>query len=111
MKTLNLLCTVGLLGSVFLLSSCQRMPTSNADLARLELSEPVPDDQELRTSVQTVLQSDRMLKYEEIAVSVNKGVVRLSGTLTNQTQLEHANAVVRGIVGVHTLHDELRIKN
>jgi hyperosmotically inducible protein len=110
MKTFNLLCTVGFLGSALLLSSCQRLPTSNGNLARSEMSEPVPDDQELRSSVLIALQTDRMLKYEEIAVSVNKGSVRISGALTNQTQLEHADAVVRGIVGVHTVHDELSIK-
>jgi osmotically-inducible protein OsmY len=39
-----------------------------------------------------------------------KGDVKLSGAVDQQSQIDYIEALVRGVQGVHSLHNELRIK-
>lgn len=68
------------------------------------------NDIDVTTKVKTALLGDANLKNFDIKVVTLKGDVRLTGTVDNQAQIEHANALVRGIEGVHSIHDELSVK-
>ena len=67
-------------------------------------------DIDVTTHVKTTLASDPMLKDIDITVITIKGDVRLVGILDNQSQIDHALEVTRGIEGVHAIHDELVVK-
>jgi hyperosmotically inducible protein len=68
-------------------------------------------DSEVSTRVKAALLQDANLKSFDIAVATLKGDVRLTGMVNNQSQIDQAIKLVRSIPGVHTIHDELGIKN
>ncbi len=61
--------------------------------------------------VEAALAQDEILKGFGITVQTQKGDVLLKGVLDDRRQIDHAKQLVRGIEGVHTLHDELSLKN
>lgn len=68
------------------------------------------DDVIVTTRVKTALLEDVNVKSFDIAVVTLKGDVQLSGFVDNQGQVDQAVKVARGVEGVHSIHDELRIK-
>ena len=68
------------------------------------------DDAIVTTKVKTALLEDVNVKSLDIAVVTLKGDVQLSGFVDNQGQIDQAVKVARGVEGVHSIHDELRIK-
>lgn len=67
-------------------------------------------DMAVTERVKLALLNDPSLKAFEIAVVTTKGDVRLTGTVETQSQIDHADAVVRAVDGVHSIHDELLLK-
>jgi hyperosmotically inducible protein len=67
-------------------------------------------DIDVTTKVKTALLGDANLKSFDIAVVTLKGDVRLTGLVDNQSQIDDAKKVARGVDGVHSIHDELTIK-
>jgi hyperosmotically inducible periplasmic protein len=68
------------------------------------------DDQQVTLRVKTALENDGNYKTLDIQVITLKGDVRLVGVVDNATQREEALRLVRGVEGVHSIHDELRVK-
>jgi len=60
--------------------------------------------------VKLALLGDPSLKGFDIAVVTTQGDVRLTGTVETQSQIDHADTVVRALAGVHSIHDELVLK-
>jgi osmotically-inducible protein OsmY len=50
------------------------------------------------------------LQGKTIGVIANKGDVRLTAVLDNQSQIDMALRLAHGAQGVHTVHDELTLK-
>jgi osmotically-inducible protein OsmY len=103
-----------ILSAVFLgitsIAGCDKLkestePSTSSNAAKMEFS-----DSEVTTKVKTALLTDLKAKSFDISVVTLKGDVRLSGTVDNQTQLDHIDKLVRSIEGVHSIHDELTIK-
>ena len=60
--------------------------------------------------VKLALLTDPSLKAFDIAVVTTQGDVRLTGTVDTQSQIDHADTLVRALNGVHSIHDELALK-
>jgi hyperosmotically inducible protein len=68
------------------------------------------DDQQVTSRVKTALENDGNYKNLDIQVITLKGDVRLVGVADNATQHDEAIKLVRSVEGVHSIHDELRIR-
>jgi osmotically-inducible protein OsmY len=68
------------------------------------------DDTAITTKVKAAIFNDPMLKSAEINVETFKGRVQLSGFVSNQASIEHAVMVARGVGGVSSVANDMRVK-
>ena len=68
------------------------------------------DDTVLTTKVKAAILNEPSLKSAEINVETFKGVVQLSGFVSSQTASYRAVEVARGVLGVKSVKNDMRIK-
>ena len=68
------------------------------------------DDGVVTTRVKAALLADERIKSLDIAVVTRKGEVQLSGFVNNETQIDSALQVARGVEGVSHVGNEMSIK-
>ena len=68
------------------------------------------DDSVITAKVKTAILNDATLKVNEINVETFKGVVQLSGFVRSQTDIDKAVQVARGIAGVKSVKNDMRVK-
>jgi osmotically-inducible protein OsmY len=68
------------------------------------------DDSVITTKVKTAIFNDATLKVNEINVETFKGVVQLSGFVRSQADIDKAVQVARGVSGVKSVKNDMRIK-
>ena len=68
------------------------------------------DDSVITTKVKTAVLNEPSLKSAEINVETFKGVVQLSGFVSSQAAIDKAVEVARGVKGVHSVKNDMRIK-
>ena len=68
------------------------------------------DDSVITTKVKTAIFNDSTLKVNEINVETFKGVVQLSGFVKTQADIDKAGQVARGVAGVKSVKNDIRIK-
>ena len=68
------------------------------------------DDSVITTKVKAAVFNDPTLKVNEINVETFKGVVQLSGFVTSQADVDKAVEVARGVAGVKSVKNDMRIK-
>nr|MDP2190881.1 BON domain-containing protein [Rhodoferax sp.] len=68
------------------------------------------DDAIVTTEVKAALIADATIKSLDIAVVTRKGEVQLSGFVDNQTQIDRAIQVARGVSGVQSVSNKMNIK-
>lgn len=68
------------------------------------------DDTVITSKVKTAIFNDPSLKVAEINVETFKGVVQLSGFVNSQADINQAVAVARGIGGVTSVRNDMRLK-
>lgn len=68
------------------------------------------DDSVITTKVKAAILDDKELKVTEINVETFKGVVQLSGFVTSQSDINRAVSVARGVGGVKSVKNDMRIK-
>jgi hyperosmotically inducible protein len=68
------------------------------------------DDTVITAKVKAALIEDPMTKATEINVETFKGVVQLSGFVTSQTASNRAVELARGVAGVKSVKNDMRIK-
>jgi osmotically-inducible protein OsmY len=68
------------------------------------------DDSVITTKVKTAIFNEPTLKINEISVETFKGVVQLSGFVRSQKDIDKAVEVARGITGVKSVTNAMRIK-
>jgi hyperosmotically inducible protein len=68
------------------------------------------DDSIVTTQVKAALLADASIKSLDVAVVTRQGVVQLSGFVNNQSQIDRAIEVARGIQGVSSVSNEMSIK-
>jgi len=68
------------------------------------------DDSVITTKVKTAIFNDSSLKVNEINVETFKGTVQLSGFVRSQADVDRAVVVARGVAGVKSVKNDMRIK-
>jgi hyperosmotically inducible protein len=68
------------------------------------------DDTVITTKVKAALVDDPLTKATEINVETFKGVVQLSGFVASQAAADRAVALARGVAGVKSVKNDMRIK-
>ena len=70
----------------------------------------VVDDSIITTKVKTALLTDPTVRGSDISVETRKGEVLLSGFVNNQSQIDEAQKVTRGIEGVKIVSNKMTLK-
>jgi len=68
------------------------------------------DDSVITTKVKTAIFAEPSLKSMEINVETFKGTVQLSGFVKYQADISKAGTVARGVHGVQSVKNDLRLK-
>jgi len=68
------------------------------------------DDSVITAKVKTAIFNDAALKVNEINVETFKGVVQLSGFVRSQADIDQAVRVARGVAGVKSVKNDMRVK-
>ena len=68
------------------------------------------DDSVITAKVKTAIFNDSTLKVNEINVETFKGVVQLSGFVRSQADIDRAVQIARGVAGVKSVKNDMRIK-
>jgi osmotically-inducible protein OsmY len=68
------------------------------------------DDSVITTKVKAAILNDSDLKVNEINVETFKGVVQLSGFVRSQANIDKAVQVARGVAGVKSVKNDMRVK-
>ncbi|HEV2055787.1 MAG TPA: BON domain-containing protein [Methylomirabilota bacterium] len=68
------------------------------------------DDSVITAKVKTAIFNDSSLKVNEINVETFKGSVQLSGFVRSQADIDRAVQVARGVAGVTSVKNDMRIK-
>jgi hyperosmotically inducible periplasmic protein len=68
------------------------------------------DDSVVTTRVKSTLLGDADIKSFDIGVETRKGEVQLSGFVDNQTQIDRAIEIARGVEGVKSVTNKMSIK-
>jgi len=68
------------------------------------------DDSVITTKVKAAILKDDSLKVTEINVETFKGVVQLSGFVSSQADINQAVKVARGVAGVKSVKNDMRVK-
>ncbi len=69
-----------------------------------------PDDQTLRTRVETSLKNATGVHPDEISASVSGGVATLTGTVHTQAEVDAAIAAARRVDGLRDVQSQLRVQ-
>ena len=81
-----------------------------AGTAKQESTGEYVDDSVITTKVKAAIFNEPTLKSAEINVETFKGVVQLSGFVSSQTNMIKAVEVTRGVNGVKSVKDDMRLK-
>ena len=65
------------------------------------------DDSVITTKVKALLAEDDFLKSFKISVETYKGTVQLSGFVNSQQAVDKAGQIVRGVIGVRSVKNNL----
>lgn len=68
------------------------------------------DDSVITTKVKAAILNEETLKVAEINVETFKGVVQLSGFVNSQADIDRAVVVTRGVAGVKSVKNDMRVK-
>ena len=103
MKPLKSIATFLLAGLLALMVGCAGTATS-------EGTGEYVDDTVITTKVKAAIFNEPTLKSAEINVETFKGVVQLSGFVRSQANIATAISVARGVQGVTSVRDGMRLK-
>ena len=113
MKTQSSRFVLGLMfSSAFLLfiTGCNPKQETNAPSVPSTTVGTKIDDSVVTTRVKSALLSDPSIKSFDITVVTRKNEVQLSGFVDNQTQIDRAIEITRGVEGVESVMNKMSIK-
>ena len=96
--------------SVLVAASAMAVLSGCATGAQQESTGQYIDDTATTTRVKNAIYKDEMLKSSEISVETFKGRVQLSGFVTTRPSIERAGVVAKGVQGVTSVTNDLRLK-
>ena len=83
---------------------------STANPPPFSATTPIEDtDVAVSANVMAALQTDALTRDAGIEAVVRKGDVRLTGRVRDAARRERAEAIARGVSGVHSIHNELTV--
>ena len=103
MKIAQKIATALFIGSLFAVAGC-------ASTATKEGTGEYVDDSVLTTKVKAAIFNEPTLKTNEINVETFKGMVQLSGFVAQPADIAKAGEVARGVKGVKSVKNDLRMK-
>ncbi len=68
------------------------------------------DDNRMTSHVKSALKADTLYKYDDVNVATFKGVVQLSGFVSNSAQMSRAGELSREVVGVKDVQNNISVK-
>ncbi len=86
------------------------LATGCASTARQSSFGETVDDTVITTKVKALYVDDAAVNALNINVETFKGVVQLSGFANNQTEINRAAEIARGIRGVSSVKNDIRLK-
>ena len=89
---------------------CSKTPETTAMTPADATAVANVSDTDVTEHVKTALRLNDSLKGFEIGVVTLKGDVRMTGTVDTQVQRADAIGIARASEGVHSIHDEITIK-
>lgn len=81
-----------------------------ASTAKQEGTGEYLDDTVITTKVKAAILNEPTLKSAEINVETFKGVVQLSGFVSSREDINKAAEVTRGVAGVKSVKNDMRVK-
>jgi hypothetical protein len=91
-------------------AACSGSPAPSSNPPPFAAATPIEDtDVAVSANVMAALQSDALFRDTGIEAVVRKGDVRLIGRVLDVAQREQAEAIARGVSGVHSVHNELTV--
>ena len=81
-----------------------------ASTAKQESTGQYVDDSAITTAVKAAIFNHESLKVNEINVETFKGIVQLSGFVRSQDNINTAVSVARGVKGVKSVKNDMRLK-
>jgi osmotically-inducible protein OsmY len=94
------------LGVTVLSTACSTSPSGSSSSAG-----EVIDDSWITTKVKAAYAEDKTVSMLGIGVDTNKGIVQLSGFANNQNEISRAVELARGIKGVKSVKNDIRLKS
>ncbi|MEW6163550.1 MAG: BON domain-containing protein [Pseudomonadota bacterium] len=92
-----------------LLGGCEMPAEATARARQAAAAGMAGRDAAVTERVEIALRSDAAIQADKIAVLTTKGDVRLTGRFDSQDQIDRVIALVRGVEGVRSIHDELTL--
>ena len=89
--------------ALLLTSGCASTPTQESTGEFL-------DDSVITTKVKAAIFDEPDLKTFDISVNTVKGEVELSGLVSSKSEVSKAAEVARGVIGVKSVKNDLRVK-
>ena len=96
--------------TAFFLAAAVAVTLGCAGTATSEGTGEYIDDTVITTKVKAAIFNEPTLKSAEINVETFKGVVQLSGFVRSQANIATAIEVARGVRGVTSVRDDMRLK-
>lgn len=96
--------TAALVAVTFVFAGCAGTPTRESAGERI-------DDSVITTKVKALYVEDKTVSALGINVETFKGVVQLSGFADNQTEVDRAVELARGVKGVNSVKNDIRLKS
>jgi osmotically-inducible protein OsmY len=93
-----------------LLAAAMLTAVGCAGNAKQESTGEYVDDSWITTKVKAALVDDPVVKAAEVNVETFKGRVQLSGFVANPASIAQAERVTRGIKGVTSVKNDIRVK-
>jgi osmotically-inducible protein OsmY len=103
MKQLKYFSTLIFSALIFSFTGCASTPTQEGTGEYI-------DDTFITTKVKAMVFNEPTLKSAEINVETFKGVVQLSGFVNSQEDINKAAEVARGVKGVKSVKNDMRLK-
>ncbi|GAC1413163.1 MAG: BON domain-containing protein [Burkholderiaceae bacterium] len=103
MQNTKKILTTLLAGVLFTVAGCVSTATTEGTGAYIE-------DSVITTKIKAEILNEPSLKSREIKVVTFKGVVQLSGFVSSEADAETAVRVARGVKGVMSVKNDMRIK-
>jgi osmotically-inducible protein OsmY len=96
--------------AVFLLTTAMVFLAGCAATSKQEGTGEYIDDTVITTKVKAAVFNEPTLKSSEINVETFKGVVQLSGFVSSQADISKAAELARGVKGVTSVKNDMRLK-